>query len=226
MGILFIWYRRTIFINLEWFHVLKQRNRQHNSNSNIGMHRQKSSTYGVVACFRINSYLTSSAAQYCIAYYTKQTKQTHKPRDYYLLIDRYRYQYRQRSHNSHIPYVHTFPFPCYFTAFTPPTHSNFFPLFRSFFSFLFLPFLPSFSFVFPTPHHTVPTTNYLFRLTRQYRQHQRLAAAAAATTTTSYIHTYIHTVCFGIFVPIFAIFEPVSNWHWRSHDRQQHHTVL
>ena len=49
-------------------------------------HRQSQSAYmdekqhvscGVVVCFRIDSYFSSSAAQHCIAYYTKQTKQTH-----------------------------------------------------------------------------------------------------------------------------------------------------
>ena len=34
-------------------------------------------------CFRIDSYFTSSAAQHCIVYYTKQTKQTQQASDRY-----------------------------------------------------------------------------------------------------------------------------------------------
>ena len=123
MRVLFIWYQRTIFISGD---------SKHNSNSNEQRHRHRHRQASTKKQHvRIDSYFTSSAAQHCIAYYTKQTKQTHKPRDYYLLII---------SIGRGDRYVHTVLFLVILRPFTPPTPSNSSPFFVPF-PFLFFLFV-------------------------------------------------------------------------------------
>ena len=137
MGILFICYRRTIFIFFGWFHrkstVRRPNVMVHNSNSN---EQTKSASSTVWCAFGIDSYLTSSAAQHCIAYYTKQThnKRTQQASGLLLLllsID------RSIDIETNATAVRTYrPVPCYFTTYY---HALILPFFHLF-SFSFLSF--------------------------------------------------------------------------------------
>ena len=141
MRVLFIWYQRIIFIIGD---------SKHNSNSNEQRHRHRhrqASTkkqHVPVRCGVLSeSIVILAAAQRSTVLRTKQTKQTHKPRDTDRSIgrsDRYVQPHPIRTYHSN---------SLLFYGLLPRPHT----LIRPFFivSFLFFPF---FCFIFQTPEHT------------------------------------------------------------------------